>query len=425
MSKRSDEILVLDDEAGFAEMLCSTLQEEGFASHMLTSPSEAVEWLGKHSCSLILADYCMPQLNGAEFLQQVRENHPRLPVIMISGQMNTRDLLNVANMGVSLVLEKPVERKTLIESVSRFVDPKETHIAQPAHATAQTQSGPTKAVRIAPATPYPSENVRCAQTSEESKFFLQSLWDAVREHNGATLALPLGGELELIVSDIEHWFNLEPPALRLSPAMMQVDSKSLEDSKALIILDARYALSDLNDAIVKLRQSLPKGLPLLVLMRSDNAKPHGNLPLVALPALSRRLCDIAEYSKAILERVAATGALTPDAARLLLNYPWPGNYYELMGALRRAVLSDDTARIDAKALSTAIASGHGAASAAAENMTMENHLAAAQAHWFDTKLCTDIPQAAEIAGLPKSAFNPDIPLSKQKLLIPEVMAVQH
>jgi len=37
--------------------------------------------------------------------------------------------------------------------------------------------------------------------------------------------------------------------------------------------------------------------------------------------------DIAAYARSIFERVGSADSLTPDAARLLLNYPWPGNYY--------------------------------------------------------------------------------------------------
>jgi DNA-binding response OmpR family regulator len=421
MASKNNEILIVDDEPLYAEMLSSTLSEEGYRPRVFTSPEEALEWLGKNACALVLTDFTMPVLNGAEFIQKVKELHPRLPIIIISGQMNTRDLLQVANIGISLALEKPLDKATLLASVGRFVkSPKAPNnknlVAHPAKA-----QGAAKVKKKQEFT-YPAEQLRTSQASEGIKLFLQSLWEAIKSVNGATLALPLGGELELIVADVEHWFSLEAPALRLSPTMMDVDIASFEGSHTLAILDARYAMDDLHDQVRDLRARLPKEMPLLVLMRSDNAKPTGELPLITLPPLNQRIADIAEYSRTILERVTEHGSLLPDAARLLLNYPWPGNYYELMGALRRAVMvEEEVLKIDAKALASAIASGHGAASPALSGMSMENFLVASQGRWFEAHGCTDIDTAAAASGVDKAHFIASQPLARQPLLMPELL----
>ncbi|MFA5257206.1 MAG: response regulator, partial [Opitutales bacterium] len=234
MQTPCDEILILDDEASYAEMLSSMLREEGFNAQMLTKPGEAIEYIRRHPCALVVADYKMPDLNGAEFLQQVRESHPNLPVIMVSGHMNTRDLLSVANMSVTLVLEKPFDKDIFIENVRRFVAPRVA-----AHPEVNSPCGPGTT------SPFPTANLHCSQASAEAKAFLQSLWTALCQHNGATLSLPLGGELDLVVADVESWFGLESPALRLSPAAMQVDQAEIAQTKVLAVVDARYASTDL------------------------------------------------------------------------------------------------------------------------------------------------------------------------------------
>jgi CheY-like chemotaxis protein len=418
MSGKSEQILVLDDESVYAEMLCKLLGEEGFVTTMFTSPADALKWLDDNQCSLVVTDYMMPGANGSEVLRQIREGHPDLPVIIISGLMNTRDLINVANQDVNMVLEKPIDRKVLIDNIRRYVQPRN------AHAPAQRTQ---PAVKVAPVahknkvTPYPAENLRSSSASAGSRKFLQNLWEAFNSSGGATLALPLGGELELIVSDLEHWFALEPPAVRLSPTMMKLDGKSLAETKVLTIFDARYAMNDLSDTVTTLRKEMPKGQLLLILQRSDNAKPIADLPLVALPPFSSRMADIAAYSRAILERIATGNVLSSEAARLILNYPWPGNYYELMGALRRAVLSIDGELIDAKTLSTAIASGHGAAQNKASEMTMETYLASQQAEWFERHECPDLSSAAKAAKLPQNAFDPNVSVSLQPLLFRDIL----
>jgi len=410
MQTPCDEILIVDDEASYAEMLSSVLREEGFNAQMLTKPGEAIEYIRRHRCALVVADYKMPDLNGAEFLQQVRESHPNLPVIMISGHMNTRDLLSVANMSVTLVLEKPFAKDVLIENVRRFVSPK-----------AVTHAGALPSGVNASANPYPSANLHCAHASEEAKAFLQSLWHAICQHNGAILSLPLGGELDMVVADLENWFELQRPAIRLSPSMMQVDLDGIANERVLVVVDARYASSDLGDQIKELRQFLPEGFPILVVQRSDNAKAATDMPLVVLSPLAVRKIDVASYSRAILERVGTPGMLSPEAARLLLNYPWPGNYYELMGALRRALLACESGVIDAPMLAAAIADRHGAATAGAAGMTLEKYLGKAQSGWFENTSGMDDEEAARAANVNPALLIQHLPLFQQPLLFPELL----
>lgn len=65
----------------------------------------------------------MPIMDGAVFLKKAREVFPELPVILVSGLMNTPELVKVANMGVTLVLEKPLDTRYFLEQVKRFVQP--------------------------------------------------------------------------------------------------------------------------------------------------------------------------------------------------------------------------------------------------------------------------------------------------------------
>ncbi|MBN1403647.1 MAG: response regulator [Opitutales bacterium] len=421
MSKECDEIIIVDDEVNYAEMLTTMLRDEGFRAQMFTGGRETLEYLRNKPNALVVADYKMPELGGAEFIQRLREMHPIMPVIVISGHMNTKDLLSVANIGVTLVLEKPFEKDVLVEHVSRFASPVTVQAEALAPAPAPKQGKDNGGKPKASAKPYPCDNLRLAQSSALSKAFLQELWDALNAHGGANLALPLGGELELVVTDIEHWFKLDSPSLRLSPTMMKVEASDFAESKVLAMLDARYASSDLGDEITALRQKLPEGMPLLVVRRTDNARADGGLPLVVLPPLSQRMEDVATYSRAILERMGAASQLAPDAQRLLLNYPWPGNYYELMGALRRAVINGEGENIDSVMLAAAIAEGHGAAQAEAAIMTMNRYLTHEQAKWFDKEGCEDCDSAEKAAGLPKGTLYRELSLFKQPLIYPELL----
>ena len=116
-------ILVLDDEESYANMLRSLLEQKGFLAKAFTSPEEAAEELQNEDYHLIVSDFKMPVMDGAKFLEKVRGIAPTLPVIFVTGLMNTPELIKVANMGVSLVLEKPIDIDEFLEHVKHFVYP--------------------------------------------------------------------------------------------------------------------------------------------------------------------------------------------------------------------------------------------------------------------------------------------------------------
>lgn len=116
-------ILVLDDEENYAEMLRDLLQEHNYRVDMATRPERAIDQLEDIPYDLVISDYKMPVMDGADFLQRARELYPNLPVILVSGLMNTPELVKVANMGVTLVMEKPLDTDKFLGEVAKFSTP--------------------------------------------------------------------------------------------------------------------------------------------------------------------------------------------------------------------------------------------------------------------------------------------------------------
>ena len=82
----SSTILIVDDDPGIREFLCSILLDEGF--HVLEAADgvAALDVLAKHTADLIILDVMMPRLNGLEVCKAVRaaETDTAVPIIMIS-----------------------------------------------------------------------------------------------------------------------------------------------------------------------------------------------------------------------------------------------------------------------------------------------------------------------------------------------------
>jgi len=105
-------ILVCDDNTAVLEYLCDALSTKGYRVLSATSGPSAISMLGKNeSIRLLIVDFLMPEMNGAAVAREVRQRHPQLPILLITGnadpEVTHADLLDVP------VLRKPFDRDQL------------------------------------------------------------------------------------------------------------------------------------------------------------------------------------------------------------------------------------------------------------------------------------------------------------------------
>ncbi|MBI2354031.1 MAG: EAL domain-containing protein [Deltaproteobacteria bacterium] len=79
-------ILIIEDDAGFADLMASTLEDEGLTSHCAYCGKEALEWLAFSASSLIIIDYTLPDMTGASIIEQMQEMGHTAPFIMVTGR---------------------------------------------------------------------------------------------------------------------------------------------------------------------------------------------------------------------------------------------------------------------------------------------------------------------------------------------------
>ncbi len=79
-------ILIIEDDSGFAELIASTLRDEGLSSYCAGNGREALEWLDNSSTSLIILDYTLPDMTGASFIEQLKGLGDPPPFIMVTGR---------------------------------------------------------------------------------------------------------------------------------------------------------------------------------------------------------------------------------------------------------------------------------------------------------------------------------------------------
>lgn len=113
-------ILVVDDEGIVLSSCRRILEAEGFEVQAAGSVDEALALLdapGAPLPALLLADVKMPVHDGMYLMRQVKEKHPGLPVIVMSGYPTDETVENAATLGAATFIAKPFTPGELLETI--------------------------------------------------------------------------------------------------------------------------------------------------------------------------------------------------------------------------------------------------------------------------------------------------------------------
>jgi CheY-like chemotaxis protein len=114
-------ILLVDDNPHGLSARKSVLEELGAGITTASTASEALECLAAGTFDLVVTDYKMPRMNGVEFIARLRKQFPAIPVILLSGFVDSLGL-NEDSTGADVVIQKSNnEVSHLVRSVSRLL----------------------------------------------------------------------------------------------------------------------------------------------------------------------------------------------------------------------------------------------------------------------------------------------------------------
>ncbi|MCB9622162.1 MAG: MASE1 domain-containing protein [Sandaracinus sp.] len=83
--RRALRVLVLDDDDAIREVVRTALEMEGHEVEGVADGQEAIERTGAHPFDVVLLDLTMPGLGGVEVLHGIRQRHPKMPAVLMSG----------------------------------------------------------------------------------------------------------------------------------------------------------------------------------------------------------------------------------------------------------------------------------------------------------------------------------------------------
>lgn len=102
------DVLHVDDEPELADLVAIFLEREDdrIAVHTATTPETGLKILNSTDIDCIVSDYDMPERNGIELLQDVREDYPNLPFILYTGKGSEELASRAISNGVTDYLQK-------------------------------------------------------------------------------------------------------------------------------------------------------------------------------------------------------------------------------------------------------------------------------------------------------------------------------
>lgn len=115
-------ILVVDDEFGDRETLKVVLEDKGYRVATARDGSEAILMVRERHYDIIFLDVRLPDMNGVETYEQVKQIDPRATVIMMTGYSEEELVERAINQGAYTCIHKPYDMErviTLVEDIAR------------------------------------------------------------------------------------------------------------------------------------------------------------------------------------------------------------------------------------------------------------------------------------------------------------------
>ena len=119
-----ERILVVEDEKDHLSFLTELFTLSGYLVTPALNGIEAVEKLSENDYSVVLTDIMMPEMDGLELLERIKEIKDDLPVIVITGQGNVDIAVDAMKKGAYDFLKKPLNINSVNDKIVKAIEQK-------------------------------------------------------------------------------------------------------------------------------------------------------------------------------------------------------------------------------------------------------------------------------------------------------------
>jgi two-component system, NtrC family, nitrogen regulation response regulator NtrX len=120
----ASDIVIVDDEADIRELVAGILEDEGYVTRTARDSDEALAAIQARRPSLVFLDIWLQgsRLDGLQLLDTVKQEHPELPIVMISGHGNIETAVAAIKHGAYDFIEKPFKADRLVLVADRALE---------------------------------------------------------------------------------------------------------------------------------------------------------------------------------------------------------------------------------------------------------------------------------------------------------------
>jgi len=118
---RATHILVVDDEPVIGQLFKDSLYEDCYQVTTALGSLEALELVRNKHFDLVFLDIFMPNLDGAELFQRIRQMDKDIPVIIVTGHPDIEPMRRAMEYGPFTVMKKPFNSSDIISVVNSFL----------------------------------------------------------------------------------------------------------------------------------------------------------------------------------------------------------------------------------------------------------------------------------------------------------------
>lgn len=368
-------ILIIDDEAAIRESLETLLAIEGYNVEAARSAEEGLAMLAASPRDLVLLDFALPDRNGIEVLDEIRDRDPGLPVIMITAYGTVENAVKAIQAGATNFIQKPWDNEKLLADVRASISQlrMEEENRQLKRALKQRysfenivgKSDPMLKVFDLVAQVAPSRSTVLIQgdSGTGKELIAKAIHANSPRKDGPFVPVNTGSmPTELLESTLfGHVKGAFTSAIASKKGLFEIANKGTlfldeigtmgldTQAKILRVLQDRkfMHLGGVQEVQVDVRIIAATNVDLKQLVKEGKFREdlyyRLNVISVNLPPLRNRMEDVPLLVNHFLGRFSEENALptrhfAAEAMRPLLNYSWPGNVRELENVIERAVV---------------------------------------------------------------------------------------
>lgn len=111
----SKKVLVVDDSDFMRRMIKDIVSKEGHEIYETKDGKECVEFLENEQVDICILDIAMPVMDGLEALRLIRDQYPKLKIVMLSAKCTEDDVREALELGADGFVAKPFAAGSIIE----------------------------------------------------------------------------------------------------------------------------------------------------------------------------------------------------------------------------------------------------------------------------------------------------------------------